>query len=160
MLAGLLTCVYPVTSTRAQNVTPAVDPIVGTWKLNPTLTTVSPGMPFPAPSQRTEVYRQMDSGQIELTVTTPNPNGSATTARLVFSARGGVVTQEGASGGQMLIETRVKPGEWRVTYLANGVQFLTMQKVVGADGMSMRQVVTGVSPQGAAFEGVLVFERQ
>jgi hypothetical protein len=117
-------------------------------------------MPFPAPSQRTEVYRQNDSGQIELTVTTLSPNGSATTAKLVFSARGGVVTQEGASAGQMLIETRVAAGEWRVTYLANGVQFLTMQKVVSPDGMSMRQIVTGLSPQGASFEGVLVFERQ
>jgi hypothetical protein len=60
----------------------------------------------------------------------------------------------------MLIETRVTPGEWRVTYLANGVQFLTMQKIVSPDGKSMRQVASGLTAQGASFEGVLVFDRQ
>jgi hypothetical protein len=117
-------------------------------------------MPFPPPQQRTEVYRQTDSGQIALTVTTSNSNGSATTSNLTFSARGGMVTQENAPSGQQLVETRVAPGEWRVTYLANGVQFLTMQKLVSPDGKTLRQTMTGVTPQGKSFEGVLVFERQ
>lgn len=118
------------------------------WKLNPTLTKTSSGMPIPPPSERTETYRQDDTGQIELTVTTPSPNASTTSSQLRFSARGRVVTQSGAPGGQMLIETRVAPGDWLVTYLANGVQFLTMRKTVSSDGKSMRQVVAGVGPQG------------
>jgi hypothetical protein len=117
-------------------------------------------MPIPPPSERTETYRQTDSGQIELTVLTPSPNGSTTSSLLVFSARGGVVSQKGAAAGQMLIETRVAPGDWLVTYLANGVQFLTMRKTVSSDGRSMRQIVTGVTPQGASFEGLVVFNRQ
>ena len=136
------------------------DPIIGTWKLNPAETRVSPGTPFPPPAQRTEVYRQTDSGRIALAVTTPNSNGPATTSTLTFSARGGTVTQENAPPGQQLVETRVAPGKWRVTYLANGVQFLTMQKVVSPDGKTMRQTITGITPQGKSFEGVLVFERQ
>jgi hypothetical protein len=136
------------------------DPIIGTWKLNPAGTRVSPGMAFPAPSQRTEVYRQTESGQIALAVATPSQNGSATTSNLMFSARGGLVTQENAPPGQVLIETRVAPGEWRVTYLANGVQFLTMKKAVSPDGKTMTQTVTGETLQGARFEGVLVFDRQ
>ncbi len=136
------------------------DPIIGAWKLNPAATKVSPGMPFPPPSQRTEVYRHTDSGQIALAVTTPGQSGSATTSNLAFSARGGLVIQDNAPPGQMLIETRVAPGEWRVTYLANGVQFLTMHKLVSPDGKTMTQTVTGETPQGARFEGVLVFDRQ
>jgi hypothetical protein len=117
-------------------------------------------MPIPPPSERTETYRQDDPDQIELTVTSPSPNGSTMSRQLAFSARGGVVTQQGTPAGQMLIETRLGPGDWLVTYLANGVQFLTMKKTVSSDGKSMRQVVTGVSPQGTPFEGVLVFDRQ
>ena len=71
-----------------------------------------------------------------------------------------MVTNAVAAAGQMLIETRVGPGDWLVTYLANGVQFLTMRKTVSSDGKSMRQIVTGVTPQGASFEGLLVFDRQ
>lgn len=136
------------------------DPIIGTWTLNPTATKVSPGMPFPPPAQRTEVYRQTDSGQIVLAVTTPSQRGSATTSNLTFSARGGLVTQDNAPPSQMLIETRVAPEEWRVTYLADGIQFLTMHKVVNPDAKTMTQTVTGETPQGARFEGVLVFDRQ
>ena len=78
------------------------DPIIGTWKLNPAATKVSPGMPFPPPPQRTEVYRQTDSGQIALAVTTPGSNGSVTTVNVTFNARGGVATQDNAPSGQML----------------------------------------------------------
>ena len=117
-------------------------------------------MPIPPPPQRTETYRLDDNGVIELVVTTTSPNGSVTTSTLTFSARGGVVTQQGAPSGQLLIETRIAPGDWLVTYLASGVQFLTMRKTVSADGKTMRQVVTGIGAQGAPFEGILVFERQ
>lgn len=158
-LTALLICLTIQGSTWAQG-SPKSDPIIGTWKLSPAATKVSPGMPFPPPAQRTEVYRQTESGHIALAVTTPSQNGSSTTSNLVFSARGGLVTQENTPPGQVLIETRVAPGEWRVTYLANGVQFLTMHKVVSPDGKSMRQAFTGETPQGVWFEGVLVFDRQ
>jgi hypothetical protein len=158
MVAAVL-LVLTTFSSWAQTSPPA-DPIIGTWKLNPALTKTSPGMPIPPPSERTETYRLDAAGQIELTVATPSRNGSTTSSQLVFSARGGVVTRKGAAAGQMLIETRVGPGDWLVTYLANGVQFLTMRKTVSSDGKSMRQIVTGVTPQGASFEGLLVFDRQ
>lgn len=157
---ALLGCLILAGTAWGQGAPGQSDPIIGTWKLNPAATRVSPGMPFPPPPQRTEVYRQTESGQIALTVTTPNSNGSATTSTLTFSARGGTVAQENAPPGQQLVETRVAPGEWRVTHLANGVQFLTMQKVVSPDGKTMRQTITGVTLQGKSFEGVLVFERQ
>ena len=139
---------------------PAADPIVGTWRLNPALTKVSPGMPIPPPSARTEVYRQTADDRIELTVTSPNPGGASATTRLVFSRLGGVVAQENAAPTQMLIETRISPGHWRVTYLSNGVQFLTMEKSVSPDGRTMQQKVTGLTPKGDPFEGVLVFDRE
>ena len=168
MKAALITIVFVVglvyllvtSSSPSLGAQSGRDPIVGVWKLNPALTQRSPGMPIPPPSQRTESYRQDENGVIELTVTTQNPAGTVTTSTLTFNARGGVVSEQRAASGQMLIETRIAPGDWLVTYLANGVQFLTMRKTISADGKTMRQVVTGVTPQGAPFEGQLVFERQ
>jgi len=147
-------------STSAQGVSPPIDPIIGTWKLNPSATKASPNLPFAAPAQRTEVYTLKDHGQIELVVTTTNANGSTTSSHMMFSAAGGVVTRENAPAGQMLVETRIAPGEWRVTYLTDGVQYLTMQKVVSPDGKIMRQTATGVTPLGVWFEGRIEFQRQ
>jgi hypothetical protein len=160
LMSAAVFCLALTSSTSAQGSSPAADPIIGTWKLNPAATKVSPGMPFGAPAQRTEIYTQNDSGQMTLVVTTSDANGSMTSSTLRFSARGGVVTQENAPPGPMLIETRIAPGEWRVTYLANGVQLLTMQKIVSGDGKTMRQTMTGMTPQGTSFEGLLVFDRQ
>jgi hypothetical protein len=120
----------------------------------------SAGAPLVPPAQRTEVYRQKDPDQIELVVTTTAADGTITTSTLVFSARGGLVTQENALAGRMLIETRIAPSEWLVSYLANGVQYLTMRKAVSTDGKIMRQSFADVNEHGEAWEGLLVFERQ
>jgi len=36
-----------------------------------------------------------------------------------------VIKQEDAPAGQMMVETRLGPREWLVTYLADGVQYMT-----------------------------------
>src|SRR3954462_15233355 len=144
-LITLLTC-FPLAATMyGQTVKPMIDPIIGTWKLNPTLTTASPGLPAPLPAQRTEEYRDAGSGQINLVVTTGNADGSATIMQLTFSSRGGLVTQENAPPGQLVIETRVAANEWRVTFLTNGVQVVTMQKVISPDGKTLRERLSGVT---------------
>jgi hypothetical protein len=137
-----------------------VEPVLGTWKLNPAGTRASPGAPLVPPSQRTETYRLTDAGDIELALATTAADGATSTSTLVFSARGGVVRQPGAPAGPMLVETRLGPREWLVTYLADGTQFMTMRKVISADGRTMRQHVSGVVPGGRPWDGQLVFERQ
>jgi hypothetical protein len=79
------------TSAHAQASPPPIDPIIGTWELDPTSTEVSPGFPFPAPAQRTEVYRQTDSEQIELAVSTGNRTGTPTVT-ILSSVPGGVLS--------------------------------------------------------------------
>jgi hypothetical protein len=139
---------------------PAADPLTGTWKLNPAATRVSAGAPLAPPAARTETYRQSESGTIELLLRTTAADGAISTSTLTFNARGGVVRQEGAPAGRMLVETRLGTHEWLVTYLADGVQYLTMRKVISADGQVMRQIFSGVTPRGEVWDGLLVFDRQ
>ena len=153
-------CAAAISSASAQRRQPAPDPIVGTWRLNPAYTHTSGPVPILPPAQRVEEYRQTDTGHIALSITTTASDGTTTTSNMLFSARGGVVTQQNPSEGQMLVETQVAPGEWLVTYLAKGVQHLTMRKVVSPNGKTMRQTVAGLTPQGRSFEGLLVFDRQ
>lgn len=139
---------------------PAAEPLIGMWRLNPAMTRSSANAPLTPPAARTETYRLTDAGTIELVLRTTGAGGTPSTSTLTFSARGGVVRQEGAPAGQMLVEARLGPREWLVTYLANGVQYMTMRKTISADGTSMRQIVSGVTRDGDAWEGLLVFDRQ
>lgn len=137
------------------------DPIIGTWKLNPTASKASPESPVSIPTQRTEVYRLTDSGQIAFAIMTPSGStGAVTTSNFTFSARGGIATREKPVPGGMTIETRVAPGEWLVTHLKDGVQVAIMRKLISPDGKMMRQTVTGLTTEGKPYERVMVFERQ
>ena len=109
---------------------------------------------------RTETYRLTSAHDIELVLSTTAADGAPSTSTVVFSARGGVVRQQGTPAGQMLVETRLGPREWLVTYLANGTQLMTMRKVVSEDGKTMRQTASGLNAAGQPWEGLLVFERQ
>ena len=153
-------CAAAVSPASAQGRQPGADPIIGTWKLNPAHTHTSGPVPILPPAQRVEEYRQTETGHIALSITTTASDGTTTTSNMLFSARGGVVTQQNPSEGQMLVETQVAPGEWLVTYLAKGVQHLTMRKVVSTNGRTMRQTFAGMTAQGRSFEGLLVFDRQ
>jgi hypothetical protein len=57
-------------------------------------------------------------------------------------------------------ETLIGPGDWYVTYLQNGKQFLIMHKVISDDGKTMRQTITGIGPQGKPGEQIQVLDRQ
>lgn len=139
------------------------DPIIGTWKLNPSQSKVTAGTdPVAFPKEHIEVYRYREPTSIELTLTRTNADGTRTMSTLSWPAEGGLVTrlQGNAPQSQVLVETLVGPGEWRVTYLRGGRQYLTMQTIIAADGRTMRQIVRGIDAQGKPFESVQGFDRQ
>ena len=112
--AIVMGCAAAMSPASAQGQQPGPDPIVGTWKLNPAHTHTSGPVPILPPAQRVEEYRQTETGHIALSITTTASDGTTTTSNMLFSARGGVVTQQSPSEGQMLVETLVVPGEWLV----------------------------------------------
>lgn len=140
--------------------TPAIaaDPIVGTWKLD----VESSKFAIPPPKEQIEVYTELASGEIEMVLTRTQSDGKSTSTKLRWPATGGVVQDPAGAQpkGETLVETLLGPGEWYVTYLRNGKQYLTMHKMISQDGQTMRQTIRGLDPQGRPAEQIQVLRRQ
>lgn len=135
----------------------AADPIIGTWKLN----VAKSKMPQLASAQesRMEVYRELDSGEIELTLTTTSSEGTSEVSKFIWPAQGGIAMEE-APEGRLVIETLIAPGDWYVTQIQDGKQIIIMHKVVSRDRKTMHQTFKAITEQGVPIDGVGVYDRQ
>jgi hypothetical protein len=120
--------------------------VLAAWKAGP-------------PKEQIEIYRHVDSDRIEMTQTRVSADGSSNTYTVSWPAQGGMVREE--TGGTVLVETLIAPGDWWVTTLQDGKQLRTLHKVISRDGKTMTQTSRGSEPSsGRLFENVTVFERQ
>ena len=127
----------------------------GTWE-------VEPGPDERPPGCRSRLRRHgprctvnITHDRIELTVTSPNP-GERRPPPGWCSAGWAVWSHRNAAPTQMLIRSANYLADWRVTYLSNGVQFLTMQNPEPGWPVRCSRRSLGSRP---AIEGVLVFDR-
>jgi hypothetical protein len=136
-------------------------PIVGTWVLDLEESSFVEGGNYPPPRQQTEIYELLESEFMQLTLSRLTADGSSTTSKLMWPASGGVLRREQgtAPADEMLIETRIAPGDWFVTFMDAGTQYMTMHKVVSTDGQKMRQTLT-TYVDGERREAVQVFDRE
>ena len=79
-----------------------------------------------------------------------------------WPAAGGAVHDPAAAlpKGGTIIETLLAPGDWLMTRLRNGTQYLTMHKLIGEDGKTMVQTIKAIGPLGRPVEQVQVFHRE
>jgi hypothetical protein len=137
----------------------AADPIIGSWKLNIAKSKFASNGP-PAPKEQTEVYREPNPGQIELTYKSTEKDGSSYQLILGWPAQGGTVkVLQGDPRGTSWVEALIA-GEWYAMYLRDGTQFASRHKVVSKDGKTLRQMFRSVDEQGKPYELLLVFDRQ
>jgi len=139
----------------------AADSIIGTWKVNAEKATAS--LPATTPMRgRMEVCSELDSGQIELTLTDTMADGTSRLSKRTGPARGGEVHQlQGQlSEGMSLVETFIDPGDRCLPCMRNGKQYMTLHKVVSQDGKIRLQTYKRVDPSGKPIETTLAFERQ
>jgi hypothetical protein len=148
----------------------AADPIIGTWKLNiekskgsqPAQSSASQPAADPIKEQ-IEVYRELDSGQIELTLTRTMADGTSSASRLTWPTLGGAVTfLRGEPRGRTLVETLIAPGEWYVTYMRDGKQYLIVHKAVSKDGRTLLQTFKGLAgfASGQFVDSTRLFDKQ
>ena len=135
----------------------AADPIIGKWKLN----VEKSKLPLSVSTQeyRMEVYRELVSGEIELTLTTTSSDGTSEVRKLIWPALGGVVREEN-SEGRLVIETLIAPGDWYATQIQDGKQTTVIHKVISKDRKTMHQTFKVVTEQGVPIEGIGVYDRQ
>ena len=136
----------------------AADPIIGTWKLN-----ISESKADASIKEHVEIYRELDSGQIELTLTINYSNGFQAIWKYTWPAQGGVAKRfQGPprEGNILEIETLISPGEWILTRMQDGKQYNSIYKIISKDGKTMRQTASGKSLRGGSYEGFSVFDKQ
>jgi len=138
----------------------AADPIIGTWKLNLAQSKFPPGMPG-VPRSQTEIYREASPGQLEMVLSRVQDDGATIELTLLWPMAGGAVQllKGTRPPGETLVETRLGPGDWLVTYMMNGEQYGTLRKTISRDGTTMRQTFTGIVA-GKPLELTFVVERQ
>jgi hypothetical protein len=146
----------------------AADPIIGTWKLNVEKTrelnsgkSQNPESAADTIKEQTEVYRNLDSERIEITLTRTRTDGTSSVSKLVWPAQGGAVTfLQGDPRGRSLVETLIAPGEWYVTYMREGKQYMTLHKAVSKDGKTLRQTFKYLDRDGKLLEGTTIYDKQ
>lgn len=141
------------------NLAIAADPIIGSWKLNPSKSQFAANG-FKAPKEQTEIYREVSPGQIELTFRRLERDGSSTSLTITFPAQGGAGTcVRGCPKGYSVVESLIA-GEWYATEMQDGKQYITLHKVISKDGKLYRQTVRSKDAQGKPFEELLVYAKQ
>jgi hypothetical protein len=142
----------------------AADPIIGTWKLNIEKSKFSSArhamLDLTAPKEQTEVYRELDSGRIELTWKNTASNGSTATLVFIYPLQGGAVKVEPSDTPITWVQIRVAEREWYATYIYEGKQLMTRHKVISKDGKTMYQTLRGIDDAGKPFEVQLVLDNQ
>jgi hypothetical protein len=148
VLSGLLV-LLPVVGVAQQ------DPAVGTWKLNLTKSTFSPG-----PPPKSAILTIEAAGQgLRVTANTIGPDGATTTIRYTANRDGKDYRVTGSpdydtvalSGDQSTVQgTRKKDGKVVQTYI----------RVISADGKTMTVTSTGINASERKINNVAVYEKQ
>jgi hypothetical protein len=141
----------------------AADPIIGTWKLNVEKSKGTEGMDSPA-KEITYVYRETDSGLIEIKTRRVFMDGTSDFDVLTFPAQGGVALSKDMPEGISFFEIYLGPGEWCGIYIQEGKQIVTRHKVVSDDGKILTETLHFIDEDGddggGLVEIIQVFERQ
>jgi len=135
----------------------AADPIIGTWKLNVAKSKFSQA----APKEQTNIAREVGD-QLEITITGTQADGSLISLKSTFPRQGGAgkIQQSTFSKPDLVVLTKLDPGDLCFTELQNGKQVVIHRVVVSKDGKTARQTDRGMDSQGKPFEQITVFDRQ
>jgi hypothetical protein len=134
----------------------AADPSVGTWKLNIAKSKFPPTEQ--APREQTLGKRELDAGQLELTITGFNADGTPLSMKMAHPRQGGIVS--GLPEGIMAVLTIVAPGESLTTFLQNGKQAQLHHNTVSKDGKTMTQRIQYIGDKGQSVDFVEVWDKQ
>lgn len=131
----------------------AQSPFIGTWKLNLDKSKFVGA----APLGWTDVFREIEGDQCEVTTKIVLPDGSIIDEVIVWPRQGGIAKfLQGGTEGVIEVETMISPNEWLATRMADGKQTGLVKLLVSQDGKTMRYtlIIPGL------MEGKAVFDKQ
>jgi hypothetical protein len=139
-----------------QTLAQVTDPVVGTWELNLTKSTFSPG---PAPKSETRIYTASGS-DLKLAVKGVDGNGKPTSIQASYSLDGREHPITGSSDADSQSITRVDARTTEGTLKKGGKVVQTVRRTITQDGKTMTIAFKGVDGQGRTINNVMVFEKR
>jgi hypothetical protein len=134
----------------------AADPTDGTWTLNLAKSKFSPG---PAPQSHTRTYATTAQG-VALSYTVVAADGSKSSGQSNYKYDGKDYPITGSTDYDTLAVTRIDAYTAKSVQKKNGKQIGTTTRTVSKDGKVLTLTSKGTSAAGAAFNNVLVFDKQ
>jgi hypothetical protein len=136
----------------------AADPIIGTWKLD-----VKKSRIAQMPRELTDVYRETETGTIELLRAETAADGTTESSKWSWPKEGGMaerVSPNPLPKEISYIPLLVDPGHWYVSIVINGKQSLVMHKTISRDGRILQITIRGKDTQGTLLDDLYIFRRQ
>jgi hypothetical protein len=134
----------------------AADPVVGTWKLNLTKSTFSPG---PAPKSQTRGYAESAKG-MTLTVKTIAADGKESTMTLTFKQDGKPYPASGNPDFDSVAVTQVDASTVHSTQTKAGASVGAAVRTVSKDGKTLTFAQKGTHANGQKYDDISVYDRQ
>jgi hypothetical protein len=134
----------------------AADAVVGTWKLNLTKSTFSPG---PAPKSQTRVYSESAQG-VTVIVKTTTADGKDSSTTLTYKEDGKPYPASGSPDFDMVSVTRVDAFLTHSTQMKAGATVGTAVRTVSKDGKTLTFAQKLTHANGAKYDDVSVYDRQ
>ena len=134
----------------------APDPVIGTWQLNVSKSTFTPG---PAPKSETRTYSQ--SGQsITLAIKRVGADGKEMTSQTTYQLDGKDYPWTGDPSVDSLSVKQVDSNTIKFAQKKAGKVVSTGSRTVSKDGQTLTLKIKGTTAKGEEFDDVLVLDRK
>jgi opacity protein-like surface antigen len=134
----------------------APDPVVGTWTLNTAKSKFTPG---PAPKSQTRTYAETAQGTA-MTFTGAAANGSPMSGQSTFKYDGKDYKITGSADYDTLSLKRLNGSTVRTDLKKGGKVVGTTVRTLSGHGKVLTLASKGTGATGAAFDNVMVFDKQ
>jgi hypothetical protein len=134
----------------------ASDPMIGTWKVNLSKSTYSPG---PAPKSATNKFEHWEDG-MKGTIDIVDADGKKIHSEANVKFDGKDYPLKGSPIADAVSVKRLGERESDITWKKGGKVVMTGKSVISADGKTTTVTQTGTDPQGRAVKNVIVFDKQ
>ncbi len=133
----------------------APDPVIGTWQLNVSKSTYTPG---PAPKSQTRTYSQSAQG-IAVTIKTVGADGKETTVQSTYQLDGKDYPVTGTDYDSLSAK-QVDSNTANFTLKKAGKAVGTIRRTVSKDGKTLTLKSKRTTPKAEKSESVTVFDKQ
>jgi hypothetical protein len=138
------------------NQTPASDPMIGTWKLNLSKSTYTPG---PAPQSAINKFEPWEDG-MKATIDVVDGQGGKMHVEVTAKFDGKDYPIKGLPIADTISLKQVNAKQNDIVWKKGGKVVMTGKTVISADGKIVTLTQTGTDPQGRAINNVAVYDKQ